>query len=193
MLRPGHESLEQSKKIAQQIFADKKELLAVIDETAIKKIHSQMMEGTGWLFDTKIGRSINAYKLIIEGAISDRKFVVPINAAFTFGKEFYTNPSEALRITVQHFINTAQKLFPNTRIIAVLDGAYATVKYLQWAIENNIETEVRMHSNRVVEYKGKKKKLREIKEIRPKGRQMARTVQVYLARPFFIYYRCKAH
>ncbi len=177
MLRPGHESLEQSKKIAQQIFADKKELLAVIDETAIKKIHSQMMEGTGWLFDTKIGRSINAYKLII-GAISDRKFVVPINAAFTFGKEFYTNPSEALRITVQHFINTAQKLFPNTRIIAVLDGAYATVKYLQWAIENNIETEVRMHSNRVVEYKGKKKKLREIKEIRPKGRQMARTVQV---------------
>lgn len=30
----------------------------------------------------------------------------------------------------------------------------------------------------LLEYKGKKQKLREIKEIRPKGRQMARTVQV---------------
>lgn len=177
LLRSGAESLDQSKKIAQQIFAGKKELLVVIDATDIKKIHSQMMEGTGWFFDTKISRSINAYRLII-GVISDRKFVVPINAAFTFGKELYANPSEALGITVQFFINTAQKLFPDARMIAVLDGAYATIKYLRWALENNIETEVRMHSNRVVEYRGKKQKLREIKEIRPKGRQMARTVQV---------------
>ena len=41
MLRPGHESLEQSKKIAQKIFAHKKELLVIIDETTIKKIYSQ--------------------------------------------------------------------------------------------------------------------------------------------------------
>jgi len=176
MLRPGHESLEASRKIAQQIFANKKELLVIIDETMIKKIHSQMMEGTGWLFDTKIGRSINAYRLII-GAISDGKFTVPISAAFTFGKEFYANPSQALEVTVRLFINTAQKLFPNARIIGTLDGAYATVNNLKWAIENNIGLEVRMHSNRVVEYKGKKQKLREIKEIRPKGRQMARTIE----------------
>ena len=69
-------------------------------------------------------------------------------------------------------------LFPGVRIIAALDGAFATVRYLKWATENNIATEVRMHANRVIEYKGKKKKLRDIKEIRPKGRQMARTVQV---------------
>jgi len=49
---------------------------------------------------------------------------------------------------------------------------------LKWALENNIATEVRMHSNRVVEYKGKRNKLRDIKDIRPKGRQMARTVLV---------------
>ena len=176
ILRPGQESLEESKKIAQQIFAGKKELLVIIDETKIKKIHSQLMEGMGWFFDTKIGRSINAYNHII-GAISEGKFTVPINAAFTFGKEFYTKPKQALEITVQLFINTAKNLFPDARIIAALDGAYATVNYLKWAIENNVATEVRMHSNRVVEYNGKKKKLRELKEIRPKGRQMARTIQ----------------
>lgn len=134
------------------------------------------MEGTGWLFDTKIGRSIRAYRLII-GAISDGKFTVPISAAFTFGKEFYADPSQALEVTVKLFINTAQKLFPDARIIGALDGAYATVKNLKWAIENNSALEVRMHSNRVVEYEGKKRKLRDIKEIRPKGRQMARTIQ----------------
>lgn len=176
MLRPGQESLEVSKKIAQQIFTGKRELLVVIDETTIKKIYSLMMEGTGWLFDTKIGRSIRAYKLMI-AAISDGKFTVPIGAAFTFGKEFYAKPSQALQITVQFFISTAQQLFPGTRIIATLDGAYATVNYLKWALENNIATEVRMHSNRVIEYKGKRKRLREIKEIRPKGRQMARTIE----------------
>lgn len=176
ILRPARESLELSKKIAQQIFADKKELLVVIDETTIKKIYSQMMEGTRWLFDTKIGRRINAYKLII-GAISDGKFTVPIEAAFTFGKEFYPNPSKAQLVTVQFFIKTAQSLFPEAKIIAVLDGAFATIDYLKWALENNIATEVRMHSNRVVEYNGKKTKIRDIKELQPKGRQMARTIQ----------------
>lgn len=51
-------------------------------------------------------------------------------------------------------------------------------EYLKWATENGIRTEIRMHSNRVVEYKGKRLKLREIKWLRPKGRQMSRTIQV---------------
>lgn len=177
LLRPGLKSLEVSKEIAQQTFKDKKELLLLIDETTIKKIYSKLIEGTSWFFDTKIGRCINAYRLIV-GAISDGKFTVPINAAFTFGKEFYNNPSKSQEATVRFFIATAQKLFPAKKIIAVLDGAFATVKYLKWAIENNIATEVRMHSNRMVEYNGKKIKVREIKGLRPKGRQMARTIQV---------------
>jgi len=177
ILRPGLESLDVSKKIAQQIFANKKELVVAIDETTIKKIYSQMMEGTGWLFDTKISRCISAYKLIV-ASITDGKFTVPICAAFTFGKEFYVDPSMAQEVTVQFFIKTARSLFPEATIIAALDGAFATVRYLKWATENTIATEVRMHANRVVEYKGKKKKLRDIKEIRPKGRQMARTVKV---------------
>jgi hypothetical protein len=37
MLRPGQESLDTSKKIAQQIFSTKKVLFLAIDETTIKK------------------------------------------------------------------------------------------------------------------------------------------------------------
>jgi len=115
MLRPGPESLEASQHIAQQIFANKKELIIAIDETTIKKIYAHMMEGTSWLFDTKIGRSITAYKLIV-AAITDGKYTVPIGAAFTFGKEFYSNPSQAQELTVKFFIQTAAKLFPNTKL-----------------------------------------------------------------------------
>ena len=177
MLRPGNESLEVSKKIAQQIFAHKKELLLAIDETTIKKIHSQMMEGTAWLFDTKTSRCISAYKIIV-AAITDGKFTVPIGSFFTFGKEFYHDPSAAQEATVKFFIKTASDLFPDKKIIAVLDGAFAKIKYLTWALENNIPTELRMHSNRVVEYKNQKVQVRSIKKIKPKGRQMSRTVRV---------------
>lgn len=176
MLRPGHESLNASKKIAQQIFANKKTLVLTIDHTTIQKIYSLMIEGVWGVFDTKIGRSINAYKLIA-ASITDGTFTVPVGAAFSFGKEFYKNPSEAQEVTVRFFIKVAQDLFPDAKIIASLDGAFATVSYLKWALENNIATEVRMHSNRNVEYKGKKKKLNALKEIRPNGRQMARTIK----------------
>lgn len=177
LLRSREESLDASKKIAQQIFANKKKLFFIIDETILKKIYARLMEGTSWLFDTKMGRSFNAYKLIM-GAISDGRFTIPINAAFTFGKEFCEDPKKIKELIVQQFIKEALSLFPDKKIIALLDGAFATIKYLKWAIENNIATEVRMHSNRVVEYKGEKKKLRDIKELRPKGRQMARTIQI---------------
>lgn len=173
----GKESLDASRKIAQQIFVNKKELFVAIDETTIKKIHARVIKGTSWFFDTKIGRSINAYRLLV-CAVSDGKLTVPISAAFTFGSDFYENPREAKTMTVQHFVTTALSLFPNKNFIAVLDGAFASVTYLKRAIENVIQTEVRMHRNRVVTYKGKRRNLREIKWLRPKGRQMARTIKV---------------
>jgi DDE family transposase len=177
MLRPGHESLKHSQKIAQQIFAKKRTLFLAIDETTIKKLYAESTTGIGWFYDTKIGRRILGFKLLV-GAITDGKFTVPIAASFTFGKEFYPDPKEALRITIQYYIKVAQDLFPNTKIIVVLDGAYATVEFLKWALENNIPVEVRMHSNRSVEYEGEKRQLRTIEKIQPKGRQMARTVSV---------------
>lgn len=103
---------------------------------------------------------------------------MPINSAFMLGKEFYDNSARAKEVTVIHFISVAKALFPNSRIISVLDGAFATVQYLKWTIANDIATEVRMHANRKVLYIGKKVTLKEIKDLVPKGRQMSRTIQV---------------
>lgn len=44
------------------------------------------MHGAGMFFDTKIGRQIMAYLLVI-GMISDGKFAIPIDCAYLFSKE----------------------------------------------------------------------------------------------------------
>ena len=67
------------------------------------------------------------------------------------------------------------------KIILLADGLYSTVELLRWCIENNISAEMRMHSNRVVTYKGVKKKLRELAcepGVKLTGRQTARTISV---------------
>ena len=66
-------------------------------------------------------------------------------------------------------------------MIVLADGLYATVNFLTWCKDNNIPTEVRMHSNRVVEFDNEKislKKLAFERGFRPKGRQMSRTISV---------------
>lgn len=177
MLRPAEESLEASRQLAKECFANKKRLIVPIDFTDVRKIYSKCIEGTTWIYDTKNYKSSIAYKLLI-AAVTDGKYIFPIAACFSFGKEFYNNPAKATQITVQHFMKIAQNLFPGVNIIGALDGAFATYELLKWAIDNSVSLEVRMHANRVVEYKGKKVNLKEIKELIPKGRQMARTIQV---------------
>ena len=53
-----------------------------------------------------------------------------------------------------------------------------TKELFSWLADNNILAEMRMHSNRVVFYKGQKNTIKNIKQLIPKGRHMARTIKV---------------
>ena len=181
LLNPASVSFCCMQEISREVFRDKKRLFFIIDDTLIKKMYSRFMQGSGWFFDTKIGRRIMAYRLIF-GVLSDGKFVIPIESAYLFSKELIDEmekkPLTKEEIT-QAMIMLVQRLFPKTKIIVLADGLYATKNFLTWCINNAIAAEMRMHSNRVVIYKGKKitlKKLLDEKGIRPKGRQMARTI-----------------
>jgi len=68
------------------MFAKKKTLYIGIDETLIKKIYSTYMQGAGMWFDTKIGRCIMAFRIVI-GVVSDGRFSIPIDCACLFAKE----------------------------------------------------------------------------------------------------------
>jgi len=182
-LQPSEISLAMAHQICQSIFSNKKKLFLVIDDTLIKKIFATSMRGTGMFYDTKLRITINAFRLITS-MITDGRYTIPIGCAYLFAKELLDLCPERFPSKddfAKSFIRTALKLFPDKKIIVVADGLYATVNLLGWCIKNNISTEMRMHSNRVVTYKGVKRKLRELATlpgIKLTGRQTARTISV---------------
>jgi len=180
-LQPSKMSLEYAQYMCQTMFEHKKKLLCVIDDTLIKKIYSQEMQGAGMFYDSKIGRKIMAYRLVA-CLISDGKFAIPIECAYLFPNEILELIPEKFQSKediAKSFIDLAIRLFGKERIIVVADGLYATVNLLRWCKDNQIAAEMRMHSNRVVLFKGEKVPIRELgnrKRIRPKGLKMARTI-----------------
>ena len=181
LLQASSVSLEMSRKISQSMFQGKKKLFIILDDTLIKKIHSKLLQGSGMFYDCKAGKRIMAFRLII-GMISDGRFAIPIDCAYLFSKELVCQLDTKFKTKdeiAQAIVLAAKKLFPEVKMIVLADGLYATVKFLTWCSKNNIPAEVRMHSNRVVEFKRERislKKLAFEKGFRPKGRQMARTI-----------------
>jgi hypothetical protein len=177
LLRPASKNFDLMQKIAIYFFKDTKNLTLSLDDTLIRKISSQWMEGSGWFFDTKVGRRIIAYKLLL-ATISDGQYTFPIMASLLFAPELVLPEDRVSKEElVQSMILAILKLFPDKKIIITVDGAFATKVFLTWCIENKLHAEVRMHSNRVVTYKGQRIAIRDIKTLRPKGRQMARTIK----------------
>jgi len=176
-LRPAEESFRSMHEIANEIFRDKEKLVVAIDDTLVKKFFSRFMRGAGLFYDTKICRLIMAYRLLVI-AVSDGRYTIPLRCTFLFAKELVKKTIESKNDLVKQLFLTAEKLLPNKIITFLADGAFASVELLGWAIQTNRSLQVRMHSNRVVEYHGKKIAIRDIQKLRPKGRQMARTITV---------------
>ncbi len=183
LLHPAQSSFEISKNICKKVFEKEKFVYVGIDDTLLKKIYSKFMQGAGMFFDTKIGRRIMAYKLAI-CMVTNGKIAIPIDCAYMFSKDILDSIEEKFPSKddiAKAFVQAARKLFDDAKIIVVVDGLYTSVEFIKWCRSLNLKMEARMHSNRVVEYKGEKIKisnLLKIKGLRPKGRQMARTISV---------------
>lgn len=85
LLQSAETSFSIAHRICQSIFSEKKKLYLIIDDTLIKKIFAMNMRGTGMFYDTKIGRSINAFRLVT-AMISDGKYTIPIGCIVSFCK-----------------------------------------------------------------------------------------------------------
>jgi SRSO17 transposase len=181
LLRSAEANMEQMQRISNQMFKRQKRLYCVMDDTLIKKYHSRFMQGCGMFFDTKIGRRIMSFRLVI-GLISDGKIAIPITCAYLFSKELLEQIPEKFPSKddlAKTIVETAIKLFPDIEIIVAADGLYATREFISWCTSNKIKLEVRMHSNRKIVYKGQTIAVRDLVGmfgIQPKGIQMARTV-----------------
>lgn len=162
--------------LARHEFREKKQLILVFDDTLIKKIYSKLIEGCGRFYDTQIFRRIMAHKLLV-ALLTDGKQMIPLSSIFLFPKELLPNPKESKYDWIKKIIRKVQLLFPETRLIVTADGAFANKDFLRWCFENKIAIEVRMRSNCTVVYNGQKIAIRDIKKLKPVGRQMARTIR----------------
>lgn len=178
LLMPAAMNMIIIEQIAQNIFAEETALTLSIDDTLVSKIYSKIMHGAGRFFDNKLGKKITSYRLMV-GALTNGKNTIPIGHDVIFDKDLLTEgQTVATKLDViKIFLARAQKLFPNTKIKIAMDGAFATIEILTWALANKVELDVRMHKNRKVTLKnGKVCKIADIPKITPRGRQMARTV-----------------
>lgn len=183
LLQPAETSFDILHIICRSTFSKSQKIILIIDDTLIKKIFATNMRGTGMFYDTKLRIRINAFKLMT-AMITDGRCTIPIGCDYLFAKELLDLCPESFPTKdeiAKAFIRTAIKLFPDKKIVVAMDGLYATIELLDWCKKNNIATEVRMHSNRVVVYKGIRIQVRELAKlqgVKLTGRQMARTISV---------------
>ncbi|MBX9704394.1 MAG: transposase [Silvanigrellaceae bacterium] len=163
--------------LARKEFRKNKRIFLLFDDTLIKKIYSQLIEGSGRVYDTQSMRRIMAHKLLV-AMLSDGKQTLPLTSTFLFSKELMPTPKETKLDWIQRVIQMVQMMFSDAQIIVTADGAFSSKKFLGWCSEKNVAVEVRMRSNCVVQYQGEKVAIRNIKSLQPRGRQMARTIAV---------------
>lgn len=183
LLPDSQNSFIAAQTICQSIFSNKNILYLIIDDTLLKKIYACCMQGTGMFYDTKLGRCINAFRLVT-ALLSDGSCAIPIGCDYLFAKELIDLCSEKFPskdAIAKAFVRKAKELFPDKKIVVLADGLYASVALIEWFVKNGIKAELRMHSNRIVIYKGVKIKLSALanmKGVKLTERQMARTVSV---------------
>jgi hypothetical protein len=165
LIKSAQESHEWLDRLVLKKFKNKKILYLSIDDTKIRKIYSECMEGTDEHYDSEFAKKITAYKLLT-AMLSDGNFSIPLNSMLLFSKELVPDIGLKKSEWIKNIILKIQKMFPNAKIYVVLDGSFTTKDFLQWCTDNKIKTEVRMKSNCVVTVNGEKKKVKEIDFLR---------------------------
>lgn len=177
LLRPASEHYQVTQMLAQELFRDDTQLYLAIDDTLLRKVYSRLIEGAGRFYDTRIGRKVMGLKLLV-AAVTNGRHTIPLSSSFLFAKELLQNTIQSKDTIVQEMIELTLKLFPNKVLTVVVDGAFATIVLLKWCIERKVRFLARIHCNRKVLHKGSLICIRDIADLRLKGRWMSRTIAV---------------
>ena len=180
-LQSAENSFENMEILAQKELKDVPRIFFLFDDTKVPKNDSKKIDGTDRHYDQKSGKKITAISLICF-SVSDGEHNYPLGFEYLygdFGRE-EQKKSDEIFLTKQEIIQAniirAQHLFPDKEIICIADGAFASKELLKWLVRNDIPVEMRMHSNRVVTYNGHTCQIRDMKALKLRGRQIARTI-----------------
>ena len=178
LLNPAESYFKISQIIAQELFKNCKKLTLNMDDTLLLKTYSNWMEGTGYFYDIKLYRKMRSYR-VIAASLTNGRFAIPILSWFMFDADLLQGDKQKTKLDfTKEIIFLAQKLFPQAQINLAADGLFASVEILGWCLQKGVKADLRMARNRVVEFKDKKLKISEIKELELKGRRNARSVRI---------------
>jgi hypothetical protein len=170
------DSAKQMAKNAQKMFHKSKILTAPLDDTLVKKISAEYIEGIWPLYDQKTRNLVNGFRFLVI-SVTDGKRIMPIKCNILLPKTMDLLPEQKKIFIVQQLICEVKRIFFNKKIIVAADGAFASQEILKWCIQENVNFEMRMASNRVIEYKNKKNKVRDLGLLIPNGKRRARTIK----------------
>lgn len=176
-LPTSQQSLAETKEICKTIFAKKKSIKVLVDDTILRKMFARQIEGTWKLYDGVFGMCVNGFRLCVV-MISCGKIAFPWECKIILPKELTSDRDETKNQVIQRIYIDIQENFPNAEITMVADGAFATVAMLDWCKIVSARATMRMHRNRRVFYKGESVKISEIKNFVPQSWRTARTIQV---------------
>jgi hypothetical protein len=156
-------------EICKKIFVGK-QIKAIADDVILFKEYAKCIEGVQMHYSPGKRIHVKAHCIVVI-ALSDGVTTIPVTFKLYMAKGNYKKTDLLIQLL--------SELREQIEIDMVLaDGHYSTVKMLTWLVENNMNFEMRIHSNRKVTRRGEECQVRLLKNLKPKGKRSCRSIMV---------------
>lgn len=160
--------------LANQFFHNEP-LYLIIDDTLIEKMYSRLIEGTSDNYDSS-NHSMYRSLCSVVAMVTNGQWALPVDHRLWVSKEFIQSAAYATKTDLaKELIRLATQTIKIKCV--VLDGLYATAHLISWLNENNINFEMRFHSNRMITIGDKKVAIKDFFVSRINGKKTCRTVK----------------
>ena len=122
-------------------------LNAIIDDTVIEKMYSEFIEGSCDNYDSSKNqcyRSLCSVAVMVSNGWS----AIPVTHEFWINKETLEDQYKT-KVAIAKELIEHLRMFVRIRTV-IMDGLYCTQEMCAWLSENNINYEMRFHSNRII-------------------------------------------
>jgi hypothetical protein len=153
----------------------KKAVYLIVDDTLIKKIYSRLIEGACDNYDSSQHQHYRSLCSVV-AMITDGETAIPVDQKLWFSEEYNPDNHQKKWEIAKELLVKIRPLIRLKTFIA--DGLYAVVEFMIWLIKSSINFEMRMHSNRVIEFKGIKAQVRKHPRLKVTTRNSLRTIKI---------------
>jgi len=133
-------------RAAKQLIRRKRGWL-IVDDSTVNKMFGELFEGASRHYNSSTGTLINGHS-IVTIAWTDGEITIPLLFAFYFCKEISADSHKTKIQLAKELIFQCKEKIDCKGVL--MDGLYCSAEMIEFLNANNIEFEMRMHSNRKV-------------------------------------------